>query len=110
MRVVNHRIPESSFLAMRKDLALMIDAILQNKNLKKLLHYTTPKALRQKELTEKQSLALIGKNIKIVPKVTIDEDVLTYIMISFDNFLPNATNPEFRDSLVSFDIICHFDQ
>lgn len=110
MRVVNHRIPESSFLAMRKDLGLITNAILQNKNLKKLLYYTTPKALKQKELTDEQSLELFGKYIKIVPKITIDEDVLTYVIISFDNFVPNETNPEFRDSIVTFDIICHFDQ
>ena len=32
------------------------------------------------------------------------------MIISFDNFTPNATNPEFRDNIISFDIICHFDQ
>jgi hypothetical protein len=35
---------------------------------------------------------------------------LNYIIISFDNFTTNATNPEFRDNIIEFDIICHFDQ
>jgi hypothetical protein len=52
---------------------------------------------------------LFKKNIKIVPKLYIDGSVLNYIIISFDNFTPNATNPEFRDNIISFDIICHFD-
>jgi hypothetical protein len=34
---------------------------------------------------------------------------LSYVIISFDNFTPSG-NPEFRDNIISFDIICHFDQ
>ena len=110
MRIVNYRIPKSSFLSMDKDLGLIIDGMLKNKNLKKLLYYTTPTALKMEELNEEQSVGLINKNIKIVPKLYIDGSVLAYVIISFDNFTTNATNPEFRDNIVSFDIICHFDQ
>ena len=46
----------------------------------------------------------------MVPKLYVDKDVLNYIIVSFDNFTPNMTNPEFRDNVISFDIICHFDQ
>lgn len=110
MKVVNYRIPKSSFLSMDKDLGIIIDAFLKNKNLKKLLYYTTPRALTMPALNEEDSIKLIGKNIKIVPKLYIDGSVLAYVIISFDNFTTNATNPEFRDNIVSFDIICHFDQ
>lgn len=110
MKIVNYHFPKSSFLAMDKDLGIITDAILKNKNLKKLLYYTTPYALRNKELTEEESVELIGKNIKIIPKLYIDGSVLNYIIISFDNFTMNGTNPEFRDSIITFDIICHFDQ
>ena len=110
MRVVNYREPKSSFLSMEKDLGTIIDAFLKNKNLKKLLYYNTPTALRKEPLDEETSYNLVGKNIKIVPKLYIDGSVLTYVIISFDNFTTNATNPEFRDNIVSFDIICHFDQ
>ena len=110
MRVVNYREPKSSFLSMEKDLGTIIDAFLKNKNLKKLLYYNTPTAMRKEPLDEEQSYSLVGKNIKIVPKLYIDGSVLAYVIISFDNFTTNATNPEFRDNIVSFDIICHFDQ
>jgi hypothetical protein len=53
---------------------------------------------------------LFKKNIKIIPKIYIDKTVLNYILITFDNFAPNATNPEFRDNLISFEVVCHFDQ
>jgi hypothetical protein len=66
--------------------------------------------MKREALDEEQSYSLVGKNIKIVPKLYIDGSVLTYVIINFDNFTTNATNPEFRDNIVSFDIICHFDQ
>lgn len=101
--------PESSFLSVEKDMNLIISKMLKNERLKRLLFYTTKDALDKKNLTEDESLALIGKNIKIVPKLYVDRSVLAYIIINFDNFLQTG-NPEFRDNLIEFDIICHFDQ
>ena len=110
MKIVNYEFPKSSFLAMEKDLQLITDLIFRNKRLKKLLFHNVPDALKQRDLTEEETYALFGKNIKIVPKLYVDGSVLNYVIISFDNFTPNATNPEFRDNVISFDIICHFDQ
>lgn len=110
MKIVNYQFPKSSFLAQEKDLELITNMMLKNDRFKRLLHYNTKDALDRPNLTEEESLELFGKNIKIVPKLYIDGSVLSYIIISFDNFTPNATNPEFRDNIISFDIICHFDQ
>lgn len=101
--------PESSFLSVEKDMNLIVSKMLKNERLKRLLFYTTKDALDKKNLTEDESLALIGKNIKIVPKLYVDHSVLTYIIINFDNFLQTG-NPKFRDNSIEFDIICHFDQ
>ena len=48
--------------------------------------------------------------IKIVPKMLLPEheEIKSYIIISFDNFTPSG-NPQFRDCVVHFDIICHTD-
>ena len=110
MKIKEYKIPHSSFLAMEKDLAIITDLMLKNNRLKKLLYYTTGNALDQPNLTEAQSGELFGKNIKIIPKLYIDGSVLSYVIISFDNFTPNAENPEYRDNIISFDVICHFDQ
>lgn len=83
--------------------------MMKNKNLCKMLYYTDRDALNRPNLTEQQRLELFGKNIKIVPKLYIDGSVLAYVIISMDNFTPSE-NPQFRDNIVSFDIICHFDQ
>lgn len=110
MKVVNYLEPKSSFLSVEKDLGIITDAILRNKNLKKLLFHTTPRALSMRALNDEESIGLIGKNIKIVPKLYIDGSVLNYIIISFDNFTLNQNNPEFRDNIITFDIVCHMDQ
>lgn len=110
MKIRDDSPPKSSFLAMEKDLGLITNLFLKNERLKKLLYYTTTNALKRAPITQEQTYELFGKNIKIVPKLYIDGSVLNYIVISFDNFTPNATNPEFRDNIISFDIICHFDQ
>lgn len=102
--------PKSSFLSMEKDMRLIANCILKNSRIKKLLFHTTSDALNKAELTQEQTYELFGKNIKLVPKLTIDNSVLNYIIVSFDNFTPNMTNPEFRDNIIEFDIICHFDQ
>jgi len=39
----------------------------------------------------------------------IIKDCPIYVIISFDNFTPNATNPEFRDCTLNFDILVHPD-
>lgn len=102
--------PVSSFLGMEKDLRLITNTMFKNPRLKKLLYYTTPDCLDKPAVSEDKTYEMFGKNIKIVPKLYVDGSVLNYIIISFDNFAANATNSEFRDSIIEFDIICHFDQ
>lgn len=110
MRIENYQFPKSSFLSINKDLDIIIKRMLKNERLQKLLYYTSSRPLDQKALTEDQQIELMSNNIKIVPKLYIDGSVLNYIVIDFDNFIPNRTNPEFRDNIISFTIICHFDQ
>ena len=110
MKIENFHMPKSSFLSMEKDLGIIVNKIFTNKRLQKLLFYPTRDALHKNNLSEEQMVELFGKHIKIVPKLYVDGSVLTYLLITFDNFTPNATNTEFRDHVISFDIICHFDQ
>lgn len=101
--------PKSSFLSNEKDMEIIIGKMLKNERLKRLLFYTTRDALDKPNITEDQTIDLIGKNIKTVPKLYVDKDVLNYVYITFDNFSPSG-NPEFRDNIITFDIICHYDQ
>ena len=109
MRIDGFQLPKSSFLSTEKDMGIIVNKMIKNERLKRLLHYTSRDALDRDNITADETIALFGKNIKIVPKLYVDNSVLNYIIISFDNFVPSG-NPEFRDNIIEFDIICHFDQ
>lgn len=110
MKIESYREPKSSFLSVEKDLSILTDLFLRNNRLKKLLYYTTRDAMSKPALTDEQTYSLFGNQIKIVPKQEIDTEMLNYIQIGFDNFTRNVTNPQFRDNIITFDIICHYDQ
>ena len=110
MKIQSYVYPKSSFLSAEKDMNIIVDRMMKNDRLKKMLYYTSKDCLNQPRLTDDQTIELFGKNIKIVPKLYVDGSVLNYIIISFDNFTRNGENPEFRDNIIEFDIICHFDQ
>jgi hypothetical protein len=110
MKIEKYSYPKSSFLSAEKDMNLIVAMIMKNERLKKMLHYTTKDCLSKPNLTEDETIDLFGKNIKTVPKLTVDGSALNYMIVSFDNFTPNPTNPEFRDNIIEFDVICHFDQ
>ena len=102
--------PESSFLSTEKDMNLIVDMMFKNDSLKKLLYYTSKDCMSRPKLTDDETVKMFGKQIKLVPKLYIDGSVMNYVIVSFDNFTPNGENPEFRDNIIEFDIICHFDQ
>lgn len=115
---------QSSFLSCEKDAEiilrkLFIESRPYSDDLKRLLVINTKDCLDDKtnpiylEKLQKITLPnLIEKGyIKLSPKLNFGEfeEVKSYILISFDNFIPNAKNPQFRDCTVTFDIVCHID-
>ena len=110
MKNIKYNYPKSSFLNVEKDLGIILDKILQNDRLQKLLYWNHKDALTRRKLTDDEKFSLIGKQIKLVPKIYIDPEMLVYIIIGVDDFTPNDSNPEFRDNIIHFDIVCHFDQ
>ena len=77
MKVENYKPTKSSFLSIEKDMSIIIDSIFSNKTLLKLLYYASKDALERPALTEEQKLEMVDKNIKIRPKVYVDNDVKT---------------------------------
>ena len=114
----------SSFLSCQKDLEeilkrLFVTSQPYSDELKRLLVINTKDCLDNKTSTVYQnaikdmSLAKLRQQgyIKFEPKIKMPEheQVKSYLLISFDNFRPNMTNPEFRDCSVHIDILCHTD-
>ena len=113
---------KSSFLSCEKDAEtiikkLFVDSKPYSDMLKRLLLINTPDCLN--DMTNPKYLDII-KNTSIQelkekgylrqgPKITLDEneEVKSYIRISFDNFRPDSHNPHFRDCIVEIDILCH---
>ena len=100
---------KSIFLAVVKDLSIIVNKLLKNDKLCKLLYYTQRDCLKADDLTAEQKLSLILNQIKIVPKIKIDDDCPTQILIRMDGFIPNDENPQFRDCVIAFHIVCHPD-
>lgn len=110
MKKNQYDFPKSSFLGMAKDTALIMEKILCNKKLLKLIYYATPDYKTKPDLTANQIKSLFeNKQISNVPKIIIDKDVYTYLRVTFDSFTPNAENPFYRDHVVEIKIVCHFD-
>ena len=108
MKIPGYEFPKSSFLSLEKDAGIIVRDMLANDRLKKLLFYEDKNCLKLPSLTQEQTLSLIDNQIMICPKIEIDKSMFSYVSIGFNTFLPNATNPEYRDNTVTFDIVCHY--
>jgi len=111
----------SSFLSCEKDMEailrkLFVDSRPYSDVLKRLLVINNKDCLDTTNENYTQKISGIGLAelrdmgyIKIEPKIEFGEheEVKAYLMIEFNNFSPNNTNPEFRDCVIDFNIICH---
>ena len=59
MKKATYQFPKSSFISIEKDMGTIVDMMLKNNRLKKLLYYNLENCLFQENLTEDQSLELI---------------------------------------------------
>lgn len=101
---------KSSFLGIVKDTSFIMSKIMTNDTLLKLIYYNSRDWDKQPCLSAAQKKELIeNKQISNIPRIAVDREKKTYVRVSFDDFMPNATNPYFRDSVVEIKIICHFD-
>ena len=114
----------SSFLSCDKDTetiikTLFVDSKPYSDILKRLLIVNKPDCLDtdnedyQKLIDSKSLGTMIDEGyIRLNPKIARSEfeNIRAFILITFDNFSPNRSNPEFRDCTVNFDIICYMDE
>ena len=113
---------KSSFLSCEKDTEaiikkLFVDSRPYSDLLKRLLVINTSDCLY--DMTNQKYIERIDKMtvqklreegyIRLEPKIPFgeNEEVKSYIRISFDNFTPARNNEYFRDCIVEIDIICH---
>ena len=108
----------SSFLSCEKDTELILRKLFVESRpysdvLKRLLVVQNSNALdKEYDMSDYTLKKLIDEQyINMDPLIKIPEhdQVKSFMGLHFDNFTPNATNPEFRDSMIHIDVICHHD-
>ena len=114
----------SSFLSCEKDTESIVNKLFvesrpYSDELKRLLVINTKDCLDDKtnptynEKIKKTSVKDLRERgyIRLEPKITFkeNEEVKSYIVISFDNFVPNEGNDYYRDCVIMIDVLCHTD-
>lgn len=115
---------KSSFLSCEKDANLILERIFGTTNvfskiLKKLLIIQKDDVLIDTTNEEYDKIArsydiprLIQDGfVRFAPRLDIEQfqEAKSYIIINFDQFTKNKRNPQFRDNLIIFDIVCPSD-
>jgi hypothetical protein len=97
---------KTNFLETGKDTEIIVGKIANNQDLLKLLYYNDSDALEKDDITDADLIKKIFKdNIRRKPLVEVPEELNSFMIITFDSFTPSE-NPEFRDNLISFDVLC----
>ena len=114
----------SSFLSCEKDTEtilkkLFIESRPYSDILKRLLLIPNKDALDNttneqynKKLQEMSLAKMIEEGyvlLKPIQRMDQFENLKSFISLSFGNFTPNGTNPEFRDCIIYIDVMCHHD-
>lgn len=116
---------KSSFLSCEKDAEtivrkLFVDSRPYSDELKRLLLINTKDCLDDrtnpvynKKISDTSLSDMIDEGyIRMKPLIKMgeNEEVRSYICLSFDNFIPHANNIYYRDHIIELDIICHIDK
>lgn len=110
MKRNTYEYPKSSLLGMPKDAAIIIDRMLSNPNLLKLLVYESRDWQNKPMPTGDQIKKLFTSHqISSVPRIKIDNKEKTYIRLTYGSIIRNNYNPEYRDNTFGIDVICHYD-
>lgn len=122
---VSFREFNSSFLSCEKDAEtilkkLFVESQPHSDNLKRLLTIDAKDCLTNttkqeyKDRVKQMSLSRLIHDgfIRLQPRILMkeNESVKSYLLLSFDNFVTNKSNPYYRDCVIELDIISHISQ
>lgn len=95
---------QDNFSVVGKNLILISNMLLNNKELCKMLYYTTKNPLDGLDF---ETDILMNKNIRVVPKIpNFDNENGSFIIIVLDEFIVDPNNNNFKVVSVRFDVIC----
>lgn len=114
----------SSFFSCEQDTQTILKQLFvksrpYSDRLKRLLIINNPDCLDQnnqdyQKLIDSKPLSTLRKEgyVRTNPKIARKEfeNIKSFILLTYDNFSPNAVDPKFMDCTVNFDIICYDDE
>ena len=101
---------KSALLGIPKDASLIMQKILSNQTILKLLAYGTRDWESRPAVNGNMIKEMFEtKQISSVPKIKVETPEKTYLRLTYGSIVPNQTNPEYRDNTFGIDIICHYD-
>jgi hypothetical protein len=102
-------VPTNHFNEVGENLKRVLNKVLKNDDLVKLLYYNLPNVSAQPNLTNAQKVAMVNDYIKLVPKIPKDIEVKNYLIIQMNDFSPVGEDFTYRTFVLNFDVLCHAD-
>lgn len=107
---MNPEMTQRRFAVMGENTFKIANKLMQNQRLCRLLKYQVKDPFSDK-YPNVDGVDLINKQILIVPKIYDDStEKMSYVTAIFDGYKVNQMNPEFKTSVVRFDIACPYDE
>lgn len=99
-----------NFETVDKDFEKIITLFSQNDDFLRLLHFNSRDAISNPEtITDELRINIIKEHVRINPEFRIPDDYGSFVIVTFDHFVPNEKNPEYMDNLILIDVICPTD-
>lgn len=97
-----------NFSQIGKDLQLIMEKLITSHDICKLLYYGEKDALSKSNLDADTRLKMVNDYIRVVPILPKDLEAKNYILIQFDNFVPDQTDAMvYKSFILTFDIFCN---
>lgn len=97
-----------NYAELGKYIKAILDRLINNENLVKLLYYTDSDPLAHPPVSEENiKKEILGELIKIIPKLNLDELKIfkPHLVLRVENGKINSENKEFTDITLYFDLI-----
>ncbi len=98
----------TNFSQVGRDLQLVMERLVTNENIAKLLYYGDKDALSKPNISAEVRLSMVNDYIRVVPVLPKDLEAKNYIIIQFDSFSPSGSDAmTYKDFVLTFDIFCN---
>lgn len=97
------------FAVMGENLFRIVSKIIDNQKVCRLLKYQDADPLSTKK-ADVDGTELLHNQIIIVPKIPEEGIECSFIIVVFDNYTINPSNPDFKLSRIRFDVVCPFSE